>query len=162
MDPTVTAAYVGAAGGVIGGVAGGAVGGWLALRAAKKSLEEAARQAQVAHEAERTEERRGALLALAWELEINQERLQEAIRAKLRPPLLDLHALQAAAPWCALVPEAPCIREVQVAMVRFNAETERWRAEGVAEGFRVDGLGEPILRAIAAARGVLDKELSST
>jgi len=120
VDPTVTAGWIGAAAGVIGGLLGGVVGGGIAYRAAVKSLNKAAAQAETAQQAEwaeahrvqqsewaedqrkREDEReqacRAALLALSWELEVNQELLERQVHDRLEdsPPLLLHLALDAA------------------------------------------------------------------
>lgn len=106
-----------------GGLAGGLVGGALAIVAATRSLDKAAGQAEVAHATERAEARSAALLALAWELEINQEILQRWSEASSeRPPILATLARDAAESWFGSLPDTPrlAIHQAQLATARYN------------------------------------------
>jgi hypothetical protein len=87
VDPTITAGWI--------GILGGAVGGGIAYLAAVKSLNTAAAQAKAAqedewaearrsHQEERDQTREAALLALVWELEVNQGMLEVVLKADYR------------------------------------------------------------------------------
>ena len=179
MDPTITAGWIGAAGGLLGG----AVGGGIAYTAAVKSLTRAAAQAEAAQrnewtevrrraDEERDERRRAALLALSWELEVNQElleRLQGANRSGL-PPLLAHVAMDAALAWFRSLPDTArgTIREAQHSLVHYNVAAEYMRAGAApsvsrsvttASQDRLDKSTVGGIEAFARARSELAKEL---
>lgn len=148
MDPTITAGWIGAAGGLLGG----AVGGGIAYVAAVKSLNKAAAQGKTAQREEwdeirrradedRGEQRRAALLALDWELEVDQELLERQQQTKRRnlAPLLPHVALDAALGWYRSLPYTgrSAIHEAQVALVRYNVDAAHHRTD--AERLQGDG-----------------------
>lgn len=125
-------------------VVGGGIGGGIAYLTAVRSLTQAAEQAgkaqraewaeaRRAREEERAESRRAALLALNWELEVNQELLdRQQQRAKWEgiPALLPHAALDAALAWYRSLPDTArgTIHEAQLALVRYNVDAEYSRS----------------------------------
>jgi hypothetical protein len=110
---------------VLAPVVGGGVGGGIAYLTAVRSLNKAANQAEAARQEERTEARKAALLALSWELEVNQELLERA--EPMGPPALLPHlALDAALPWYRSLPGSArtTVHEAQLALVRYNADAQ--------------------------------------
>jgi len=99
---------------------------------AVRSLNKAAQQAETARQAERTEARKAALLALSWELEVNQELLdrQQAAGAGDAPPLLSHLALDAAFAWFSSLPDAAskAIHEAQLGLMAYNFDAEHLRS----------------------------------
>src|SRR5712692_6713189 len=81
------------------GVVGAAVGWGLSFISSERSFRKARRQAEDTRRAQSEAERRGALLALAWELKADQMLLERAKAGKWRPPLLPHVALDAALAW---------------------------------------------------------------
>jgi hypothetical protein len=178
MDPTITAAWIG----VGGALAGVGIGGWITNRAAVKSLDKAAAQAEAAQQKEwaearrradeeQAEQRRAALLALNWELEVNQELLNRQLQSqrKDKPALIPHPALDAALPWYRSLPDTArgTIHEAQLALVRYNVDAEYLRdhAVGVSGSIttaaqdRFDKSSEAGITAFARARTELTKEL---
>ena len=134
MDPTIAAGYIGA----VGGLLGGAVGGGIAYLAAVKSLNKAAQQAETARQAERTEARKAALLALTWELEVNEE-LVKGEGPIGRPNVLSHVALDAALPWYSSLPDSArnAVHKAQLALMRYNTGPRQPEpaARPIREGF---------------------------
>jgi hypothetical protein len=187
MDPTITAAWIGVGGALVGV----GIGGWITNRAAVKSLDKAAAQAEAAQQKEwaedrrradedRNDQRRAALLALNWELEVNQEQLDRQRKQTMAdtPVLLPHLALDAALRWYRFLPDTArgTVHEAQLALMRYNADAEHLRAAltGPASGLgvtvsqsargtsardAVSKSADTALTAFARARSELTKEL---
>jgi hypothetical protein len=136
VDPTITAGWIGA----LGGILGGAVGGGIAYLAAVNSLNTAAAQAKAAqqdewaetrrsHQEERDQARTAALVALVWELEVNQGLLEvlEATERTGTPPVLAHRALSGASPWLGSLPNPArvAVHDAQMALAYYNAAAGR-------------------------------------
>lgn len=133
------------------------IGAWITNRAAVKSLDKAAAQAEAAQQKEwaearrradedRGEQRRAALLALNWELEVNQEQLDRQRKETIAdtPVLLPHLALDAALRWYRSLPDTArgTVHEAQLALMRYNADAEHLR--GAALAGPASGLGQAV------------------
>jgi hypothetical protein len=152
----------------------------LAYVTAGRVLKRTAELAEAARQAERGEARRAALLALNWELEVNQELLERAEPMGI-PTLLPHVAFDAALAWYRSLPDTArgTLHEAQLAVARYNADAEHLRSVLVGPA---PGLGGPgsaaqtargdnarnavlsstatAITAFARARNELTKELS--
>ena len=116
----------------VGGLAGGLVGGGLALLAAMRSLDKAARHSLDERTAQYEADRRAAILAVAWELEIGQQLLEETAGQHI-PPALTQVALDAGMRWYGNLPDTArlAVKEAQSWVVRYNAAVRHLSAVAV-------------------------------
>src|SRR5438270_5991279 len=142
---------------LLGSGAIGAILGWgLSFISSERSFRRAKRQADEAHRREREEMRRGALLAVAWELELNQERLERAKGTTAHPWFPLAHeALDAASPWYSSLPPPArgAVHDALMKAVRFNDSDNQPHSVSA-------GMADPVIKTASQARSALDAELA--